>query len=131
MVGTDVTLFTDAEEAWFWFINANKASRDGARIRANEGLYKRPCEPSDILKILERLHRHRRLNMHHFRIMKHYGQRGLVPDDTRPKEVLAARLWMEAMDVLGDVLLAKQIIYPPMTAEIINFKERQEAMAAW
>ena len=127
----DITLFDSAEEAWFWFMQANNARQDGARIVANLGLYKRPCEPSDILKILERLRRHRRLDMHHFRVMRHYGERMMAPDPTRPREAMAARLWAEAMDILGDVLIAKDIVRPNLSAEIIYFHARREAMQQW
>jgi hypothetical protein len=87
-----ITLFDTAEEAWFWFMASYDARQAGARIKANEGLYKRPCEPSDILKICERLRRHRRLDMNHFRVLRHYGQRMIAPDPTRVKEVLSSRL---------------------------------------
>lgn len=131
MIGEDVTLFTSAEEAWFWFIQATAAREAGARVRANQGLYKRPCEPTDIFKILERLHRHRRLTMHHFRILRHYGVRMIAPDSTRAKEVLASRLWDEAMGILTDVLVAKGIVRQSLSAEIIDFQKRREAVMAW
>ncbi len=128
---TEITLFQNTEEAWFWFIQAYDARQSGARITANLGLYKRPCEPSDILKICERLRRHRRLDMNHFRVMRHYGQRMIAPDASRPNEAMSARLWDEAMDILGDVLIAKKIVYPFMSAEIINFSDHREAMQSW
>jgi len=127
----EITLFQDVEEAWFWFMQAYDARQDGARIIANQGLYKRPCEPSDILKICERLRRHRRLDMNHFRIMRHYGQRQLAPDPTRLKEKTSFRIWFEAMKILGDVLVAKDICYPSLSAEIIDFTLRREAIQSW
>ena len=127
----DITLFENAQEAWFWFIAATNARLDGARIQANQGLYRRPCEPSDILKILERLRRHRRLDMNHFRIMRHYGVRMLAPDPSRPKEFFAARLWDEAMDILQDVLIAKGIVMAMPSAQIIDFQTRLEGARAW
>ncbi len=130
-MGEEITLFDSVEDAWFWFIQANDARQDGARIAANLGVYKRPCEPSDILKILERLRRHRRLDMHHFRVLRHYGERMVAPDKTRSREVLAARLWAEAMDVLNDVFIAKDIVRPNLSAEIINFQMKREAMQQW
>jgi hypothetical protein len=130
-MGEEITLFDSAEEAWFWFMQANGARQDGARIAANLGLYKRPCEPSDILKILERLRRHRRLDMHHFRVMRHYGDRMIAPEPDRPREAIAARLWAEAMDILNDVLIAKDIVRPNLSAEIIHFQSRREAMQQW
>jgi len=130
-VDTNITLFESAEEAWFWFMQANDARQSGARISANLGLYKRPCEPSDILKILERLRRHRRLDMNHFRILRHYGERMIAPDNIRPREIMAARLWGEAMEILHDVFVAKDIVMPSLSAEIIHFQTRKEAMQSW
>ena len=129
-MGCEVTPFNNAEEVWFWFIQATQAKESGARIRANEGLYKRPCEPTDIFKILERLHRHRRLTMHHFRILRHYGLRMVAPDITRAKEVLASRLWDEAMEILTDVFVSKGIVERSLSAEIIDFSKRRERVVA-
>lgn len=130
-MNTEITPFDTVEEAWFWFIAANKATQDGARIRANEGLYKRPCEPSDIFKICERLRRHRRLDMHHFRVLKHYGVRMIAPDETRAREVIAARLWREAMNILGDVFESKGIVRPMPSATIIHLDRHREAHVSW
>ncbi len=127
----EVTLFDTAEEAWFWFMASYDARQDGARIRANEGLYKRPCEPSDILKVCERLRRHRRLDMNHFRVLRHYGQRMIAPDPTRVKEVLSSRLWDEAMGILTEVLIAKGIVYSMPSAQIIDFQSRAEVARSW
>lgn len=127
----NITLFQDVEEAWFWFIQANKAKQSGARVAANLGVYNRPCEPSDIMKICERLHRNRRLNMDHFRVMHHYGERMLAPDPTRAREILSAGLWNEAMDILGDVLIAKGIVYPKISADIIEFQKYVEGGQSW
>lgn len=130
-MGVNITLFTSAEEAWFWFMQANKARQDGARQSANQGDVIRPCEPSDIFKILERLRRHRRLDMHHFRVMRHYGDRMVAPDPYHAREWHASTLWREAMHVLGDVLIAKDIVLPSLSAEIIDFQQRREAMSSW
>ena len=43
------TPFESAQEAWFWFMAAQDAKNDGAKFVAGAGLYKRPCEPIDIL----------------------------------------------------------------------------------
>ena len=126
-----ITLFNTTEEAWFWFMQANRARQDGARITANQGSVIRPCEPSDILKILERLRRHRRLDMNHLRVMRHYGERMLVPDLYHAKEALSAKIWNEAMEILGEVLIAKDIVVPSLSAEIIDFNARLQAVSSW
>jgi len=35
------------------------------------------------------------------------------------------------MDILDDVLVAKGMVHPRASAEVINFQERQEAMQSW
>lgn len=106
----DVTLFESAQEAWFWFIAAQNAKNDGARFVAGAGLYKRPCEPIDILKTLDRLHRNRRLNRDHLLVLRHYGRRHMAPDLYRKKEVRAYHLWNEALERIEEVLVAKGIV---------------------
>lgn len=107
--------FGSAEEAWFWFIDAQSARNDGARFTAGIGLYPRPCEPIDILKTLNRLYRGRRLLMDHLLVLRHYGRRKLPPDPRRPKEIRADKLWREALTRLEDSLTHKGIIRKPET----------------
>jgi len=104
------TPFETVEEAWFWFILAQEARNAGARLAAGAGLKPRPCEPSDILKCLDRLHRNRRLQMDHLLVLRHYGRRQLAPDPRRIKEVRAFTLWKEALDRLEPVLVRKGIV---------------------
>ncbi len=127
----NITLFNSAEEAWFWFMQSHKARQSGAKQSANQGDVIRPCEPTDILKILERLRRHRRLDMNHFRVMRHYGDRMLAPDPYHAKEWHASTLWGEAMEILEDVLIAKDIVISKLSAEIIDFQQRREAVSRW
>ena len=108
----DTVPFHNAEEAWFWFITAQKARQDGARFVAGQGLYPRPCEPLDILKVIDRLYRTRRLIRDHLLVLRHYGRRHLAPDPRRAKEARAYRLWHEALERIGPVLEKKGIIEP-------------------
>lgn len=130
-MGINISLFTSAEEVWFWFMQANRARVDGARQSANQGDVIRPCEPSDILKILERLRRHRRLDMNHFRVMRHYGDRMVAPDPYHARESSSAKIWAEAMHILGEVFIAKDIMLPSLSAEIIDFQARRQGVASW
>lgn len=102
--------FANAEEAWFWFMAAQAAKNDGARIVAGQGAVKRPCEPGDILQALNRLYRQRRLQMDHIRVLKHYGERHMPPDHRRPRELRAYLIWSEALERLEDLLEAKGIV---------------------
>lgn len=110
--GCGAVPFRDAEEAWFWFIAAQSARNDGARFAAGQSLYPRPCEPIDILKVLDALYRKRRLVRDHLLVLRHYGRRHLPPDNRRAKEVRAFQLWHEALERIGTVLEKKGIIEP-------------------
>ncbi|MCB1591850.1 MAG: hypothetical protein KDI90_05305 [Alphaproteobacteria bacterium] len=102
--------FDTVEEAWFWFIAAQQARNDGARITAGQGLLERPCEPLDILKILDRLYRLRTLTMDHLLVLRFYGRRNMAPDPRRIKEARASKLWRQAMDRLEPVFESKGIL---------------------
>lgn len=106
----EVFPFENAEEAWFWFIQAMQARAEGARFTQGLALYPRPCEPIDILKLVERLHRQRRLLMDHVLVLRHYGTRLLPPDPYRAKEMRAHTLWHEALGRLEPLLIKKGII---------------------
>ncbi len=109
------TLFDNAEEAWFWFIQAQEARNEGAQISAGASLFHRPCEPSDILKCVDRLYRHRRLMMDHLLVLRYYGKRRLSPDPRRIKEVRAFGLWKEALERLEPILVRKGIVRPKLS----------------
>lgn len=102
--------FSTAEEAWFWFIQAQAARNDGARFSVGQGLVARPCEPIDILKVVDRLYRQRRLVMDHLLVLRHYGRRLMAPDARRVKEIKAHSLWIEALERMSPVLERKGII---------------------
>jgi hypothetical protein len=111
--GVEGVPFESAEEAWFWFMAAQEAGNEGARLSAGSGLYPRPCEPVDILKVLDRLYRQRRLLRDHLLVLRHYGLRHMAPDPCRPRERKARRLWDEALERIGSVLESKGILCPP------------------
>ncbi len=104
--------FSSAEEAWFWFIQAQAARNDGARFSVGQGLVARPCEPIDILKVVDRLYRQRRLIMDHLLVLRHYGRRLMPPDPRRVKELKAHNLWVEALERMSPLLERKGIIEP-------------------
>ncbi len=114
--------FEDVQQAWFWFINANQAKNDGAQIIAGEGLVQRPCEPNDILNILNRLYRNRRLLIDHLRVLRFYGVRMMPPDPYRPKEITASKLWDEAMDMLEEIFISKGIVQEKQPTNYIHTK---------
>ena len=103
--------FDTTEEAWFWFIQAQKAREDGARFSFGQGLVPRPCEPLDILNVLNGLYRKRRLLMEHLRVLRFYGDRQMAPDPRRQREMLAHDLWCEALDRIEPILIRKGIVH--------------------
>ena len=111
----ETTPFDNVEEAWMWFIQAQEARSEGARVVAGIAINNRPCEPSDILKCLDRLYRHRRLVMDHLLVLRHYGKRQMAPDPRRIKEVRAFALWKEALERLEPILVRKGIVRPKLS----------------
>jgi hypothetical protein len=102
--------FDSTEEAWFWFVQAQEARSSGARIVAGRGTVPRPCEPVDLLRVVDRLYRQRKLVRDHLHVLVHYGKRLMAPDPDRRLEVRAATLWREALAFLDPVLREKGIV---------------------
>lgn len=108
--GAQCVPFDNVEEAWFWFINAQDARNDGARFVAGASMQARPCEPVDVLKILDRLYRNRMLTREHFLVLRHYGRRQMPPDVRRVKEKRSYYLWREAMEKMETPMQRKGIV---------------------
>lgn len=102
--------FDDAEQAFFYMVNCQRARADGARYVKGMGIYNRPCHPDDIKIVIDRLYRKRMLSIDHMRVLRHYGIRHMPPDPNREKEARAAHLWKEAMDKIHDALRQKGIV---------------------
>lgn len=103
--------FDSVEDAWFWFVTAQQARSDGARYQSGVGLVRRPCEPVDILKVLDHLYRKRRLLRDHLLVLRHYGRRHMAPDPRRKKEERAFQLWSEAFERMRPILERKGIVH--------------------
>lgn len=102
--------FRNAEEAWLWTMAALIARRDGARIVAGAGDKIRPCDPDDVVKCLDRLYRQRRVDLHHARILRIWGERGTPPDPRYPTERADWKIWREVIDRLEWPLRVKGIV---------------------
>ena len=97
--------FASVEDAWFWTMAALMARRDG---KQPEDRTPRACDPDDVVKELDRIYRNRRITLEHARILRIYGERGVMPNVGRfPHEARDAALWTEAMDRLGAALRFK------------------------
>ena len=105
--------FDSAEEAWFWFMQCHEARLAGARVRAGVGLVPRPCEPLDVIRVVDRLYRQRRLLSDHIRVLAHYGRRAMAPEPDRSTEQRAAVIWAEAFERIAPALRRKGILADP------------------
>ncbi len=106
----DTEPFRSAEEAWFWTMSTLAARQDGARYSAGLGKIRRPCEPDDIIKCLDRLYRGRRIDLIHARVMRIWAERGIAPNPAHPAERTDFRVWREAMSRLEWLLRIKGIV---------------------
>jgi hypothetical protein len=102
--------FPTVEEAWFWCVQSRSAQVQGARIAAGRGDRPRPCEPLDILTVVDRLYRRHRLMAEHMQVLAIYGRRLLRPDPDARRERRAAWLWDEALKILEPTLRDKGIV---------------------
>lgn len=102
--------FACTEDAWFWSVQCLMAREEGARSVAGEGAEARPCDPEDIVKSVERLHRIGRLTRRHLDVLVDYGIRLTQPRPDARGESLAARLWDEAIDMLTTPFKQKGIV---------------------
>lgn len=102
--------FSDAAEAWFWYVRTQRARREGARFESGPRTAARPCDPDDIYLAVRALHRRGDLLAAHLRTLARYGALERTPDSRLAEERPHLRLWSEALDRLGDHLRAKGIV---------------------
>ncbi|HEX3349506.1 MAG TPA: hypothetical protein VHS58_15525 [Acetobacteraceae bacterium] len=62
------------------------------------------------MRCLDRLYRHRRIDLAHARILRIWGERQSAPNPAHHREKGDARLWREAMERLAWPLRMKGII---------------------
>jgi len=102
--------FPSVADAWFWCVQARTAQIQGARLAAGLGDRPKPCEPLDILAVVDRLYRRRRLLAEHVQVLAQYGRQLLPPDPESRRERRAAALWDEALATLAEPLREKGIV---------------------
>ncbi|BAI70818.1 hypothetical protein AZL_001800 [Azospirillum sp. B510] len=107
--GVDGEPFAGAEEAWYWAVQAHDAKAAGARVVAGCGQIARPCEPQDLLRVVDRLYRMRKLQRDHLHVLVHYGRRRSAPEPERFREQRAHVLWEEAFAAIAPALRDKGI----------------------
>lgn len=116
------TPFTNAEDAWFWFIECEKYKQSGAKIISGMGV-DRPCRPEDIYCAVTRLNQLGILKQYHIMTLKFFGLRVYPPSEKAygqcglrmrgerfVDERQAAAWWKEAIDWLEDMLIKKKIV---------------------
>lgn len=105
----DLTLpFKSAAEAWFWTKEALSARQEGRQ--GGRGICRRPCEPDDVVKVIDRLYRARRIDLQHARVLRVWGERGVAPSARSLLEMDDARLWNAAMAQMEWPLRVKGIV---------------------
>jgi len=105
--------FRSSQEAWIWAMTCLVARDEGARFGAGRGQTPRPCEPVDLLRVLDALVRQGHLHRGHAKVLQTYGRRLTMPDDMVPGEAKACRIWHEAMDRMTAPLRRKGIVEMP------------------
>lgn len=106
--GRNEVPFQTAEQAWYWTMAALAARRDGCRGGARQ--VARPCDPDDVIRCLDRLYRHRRIDLQHARVLRVWGERQRAPDAQYPSEQRDAAVWQEALARLAWPLRMKGIV---------------------
>jgi hypothetical protein len=99
--------FQSAADAWFWTMGALRARREGGGSSGNA--VKRPCDPDDVVRCLDRLYRSRQIALRHARVLTHWGERQMVPDSHVGSSEDSV-LWREAMGFLEEPLRVKGIV---------------------
>ena len=106
--GRNEVPFQTAEQAWYWTMATLAARRDGSRGGARQ--VARPCDPDDVIRCLDRLYRHRRIDLQHARVLRVWGERQRAPDAQYASERRDSVIWNEALARLDWPLRMKGIV---------------------
>lgn len=98
--------FRTAEGAWRWAFTILQARQDGAGAPTGMGRSARPCEPDDIITVIDRVFRAGRINLSHARVLRTYAEKDTTPDPNTGD----GRLWNEALRALEPSLKDKGIV---------------------
>jgi hypothetical protein len=99
--------FSTADEVWFWTMAELLARKEG---RMHRHATTRPCEPDDIVRLLDRLVHRRRIDLAHVRLLRIWGERQCAPNPVLAIERGDWRLWRETLDRLEWPLRVKGIV---------------------
>lgn len=102
--------FRTCDAAWLWCFARLMERRETARPQPADMNPPRPCDPDDIVKVVDRLYRQRQIELAHAKILREWGEAGRPPNQDWPAERSAARLWREAMRAMDLPLRLKGIV---------------------
>lgn len=98
----NVQRYSAVERVWLATMAALATRRDGARGEMGDA--------DEVVKVLDRLYRQRRIDLAHARVLRVYGERGARPNANKPAEAGDARLWREATEALTFPLRSKGLV---------------------
>lgn len=85
------------------------ARRDGAGAAFGTGGV-RPCEPDDVLKVLDQLYRQHRITLEQAGVMRAWGDKDRHPTPAAGATARDIQLWNEAMRAMDAPLRRKGIV---------------------
>jgi hypothetical protein len=101
--------FATAAEAWIWTLRSLAARHAGTSGSGGRRI-PRPCDPDDVIRAIDLLHRRGGIGLHHARVLRRWGDVGHAPNPACPDERADSLLWTEALERLDGLLRAKGII---------------------
>ncbi|MEQ8392371.1 MAG: hypothetical protein RIG26_04145 [Thalassospira sp.] len=106
----EITPFSSARQAWFWFVRCQTARIEGARVIADASEVVRPCDPDDVYNAVMRLKHDGTLWDRHLQVLEYYGLVEREPDPRDRREGAKYDLWQQALDALETVLIKRGIV---------------------
>jgi hypothetical protein len=97
--------FYSSQSLWLGFM-ALKRGQDGAELSDGLNIHLQAVY-TDILSILNKLYRSRRLLIDHLRVLNFYGRKGRAPRAWVKKEMRAHSLWREALHILSSPMIER------------------------
>jgi len=105
---TNITPFTSAEEAWFWYCLCQQL--DPQQKKGGQSHIIRPCESSDIFLAIKKLARAGLLQPQHIKVLTKYGSQQTPPHPHFGDNLNICSLWQEALRFLDSLLRRKGIV---------------------
>jgi hypothetical protein len=106
--------FASPDEAWLWGMQGAMSRLDGARMKAGMATIPRPCEASDLMNCVNRLHRQGALTATQMEVLFLYGRYAVAPWMLGEKHRSALAIWQSAMGAMQSILDQKGIIESTM-----------------